>query len=177
MLQVETVELAGAKFQMHPIPPLEALKLDKEVISVMAPIINGLSGVIGSALSGDMSEDSMDQKFSNALETSLDIKDIISGVQQGLDSMDPDSFVIFIKKLFHNCTVSIPGFQPLELSSEDAINETFTRLGLVNVYKLAFEVMRYNKFSPFAVLEATGLQGKTDGLLKANPKDQENSNE
>lgn len=142
MIQTTTKTIDGIEFQLSPFPVLTAAKLDKKVLAVIAPVLGGLDSLLAD----------------------IDFEKLSRGIQQALSSMDDFEFLKLILELFSHTKAIAPGQAPIEMTTEEAINKALATGGVLTVYKLAFEVMRYNKFTPFAVASSGDLMSAIAGL-------------
>jgi hypothetical protein len=138
MLEPMTKEIGGVNFQFLPMPVLRASRLDKKVLGLLAPIIGGL--------------ESLDPTAEVSMES------LTGGLSRAMDSLDDNTLTTLIKDTLTFVTwIGEKGAQPL--SSEAMLDSCFQgRLDLM--YKVMFEAWRYNKFTPFSVLEHFGGLGQ-----------------
>ncbi len=129
MLETKDIEIEGHRFQLRPLPVLKAARLDKKVITVLAPILGTVK----------------------SLDDEINIEKAVKSVMDALSSLSDAEYEAFIIDLCSTVVYTAPGQQPIELGSSD-INKIFVG-ELKTLYKLMFEVMRYNKFSPFGLVE------------------------
>ena len=132
----KTIELDGMRFQMHPMPALKALRLDRRLLTMLIPVLEGVT---------DLSADA-----------EIDLGKLAAGINTGLDQLSDTEFVTFMTELL-STTIYLPnGGSPIELD-EHQIDQVF-QTKLTTLYTLAFEVARYLKFTPFAFF-AVGTGG------------------
>lgn len=132
------VEINGKIFKMSPLPALLALKLDKKVISLILPIFGEVK--------------SLDQE--------LELGDMLKVLSNSLNTMSDQDFEKFIVDML-STTIYMKDHSPPEHITRDKINLIF-QSDIITIYKLVFEIMRYNKFSPF---ELVGDGGKMFGTF------------
>jgi hypothetical protein len=153
MLENEKKTIDGLNFQLQPIPPLEAIKLDKRVGTLFLPIISGFKKL-------DM-------------DAEVDLEKIASGISKALNEMSGEDFKKLIIDLFQTTSYLPDGASP-EMLTAEAINRVF--LGKTNViYKLAFEIMKYNKFSPFVLVGGGNVMKKILGSSQQENQQKKNS--
>lgn len=128
------VTIDGKTFQLARIPALQALRLERQLIRVLAPLLSGLSGI----------------DFSNP-EATVDLSALGGGVVRALEALPEHEFLALVGTLLSRVTAVTATNGAVLLDSDDAINSVFTD-GLLTLYKLLLEVARFNKFSPFALL-------------------------
>lgn len=135
MLEPKQLVIDGMDFQFTPMPALKAARLDRKVLAMIAPIFGGLEEL--------------------SLTAGISVDGLMSGIRQALSSLTDDEFEGLLVSLLGHVKCQIPGKPPIELGDASAINEAFAGRDLLTMYRVAIEVMRYNKFTPFA-LASTG---------------------
>ena len=156
MIQSKKIELGGLSFMLQPLPALTAMRLDKRVLTVVLPAISGFKNL--------------------SLDTELDLGLLSRALSEALGRLPDTDFENLVTDLL-SCVVYLPkGESPIELTSIQSINAIFCG-EIVLIYKLLFEVMRFNKFSPFALLEGGGMSIlKTSGLSNIDTNKKETGN-
>jgi hypothetical protein len=142
MIESKKITIDGIDFQLNPLPIFTALTLDKKVISLLLPALRDMNGM--------------------NLETEIKMGSILEALGASLDKMTDDETVKFFTDLFKG-VIAIPSNQPPEELNSDGFNKIFQGK-LITIYKLAGEVMKYNKFTPFVLLQAGGVTTLIDGL-------------
>ena len=145
MLETKDIEIGDMKFQLNPLKGFKAVKLDKKVISLCLPALKGVK---------DMDEQS------------IDIGMIISGITDALDGMTEGDFEKFVLDLLSTTILQITGKPPMVIDS-NTIDSEFQGES-ITLYKLLFEVMKYNKFTPFVLASGGGsgtLKTLTSSLM------------
>lgn len=132
MLEAKIIEIDKMQFQLNPLKGFTALKLDKKVIGLVLPIIEGVKD----------------------LDTDFDMSKIVSGLTRSLDNMKDDDYEKFILNLLSTVVIILPGQPPQEIDTK-IIDDEF-RGKATTLYKLIFEVMKFNKFTPFALVNVAG---------------------
>lgn len=146
MLQPEQKTIDGMAFQFIPMAVLKASRLDKRVLALLAPVVGSLSGL--------------------DLDSEVDADRLARGVASALQSMDDQAFTSLLRDTLDTVVYLPEGMAPLNLGNENAINQAFTGR-LDTLYKVVVEVMRYNRFTPFALLGTFGNLAQTLGLSEA----------
>lgn len=140
MLESKEIELDGMKFQLNPLKGFKALRLDKKVVSLCMPLIEGVQ--------------SMDED--------IDLSKALTGLTSAIDNMKDADYEKFVTELL-STTIYIPtGAPPVEITPA-VIDDHFQGASTV-VYKLMFEVMKYNQFTPFVLAGRVG-QGTLSTLI------------
>jgi hypothetical protein len=158
MLQPQNKTIGSMTFQFLPMPALKAARLDKKVLTVLAPLLASLQDL--KVLQG-MSEG----------ENDFDVGGLATGLVQALQSLDDTTFTGLLRELFEHVTYLPSGKAPMSLSDEATLNEIFVG-NLAAMYQVAVEVMRFNKFTPFALADIGGGLLQTVGSVSqsASPK-------
>ena len=129
-LEVKNIVIDGLNFQTRPIPPLLALRLDKKIVYLVLPIFKNIK--------------SLD------VDATLDIGAITETLSKSLESLGDEEFENFIVNMFSTTVCTPEGGAPLGLNEKKNIDIVFVGR-LFSVYKLLWELMSYNKFSPFVI--------------------------
>jgi hypothetical protein len=138
MIEEIDKEINGMRFHFNPLPAKKALKLDKRVITLLVPIFGGLKDL--------------------NLNSGIDTETMARGVSEALSNMTDEDYDKFIIDLLSATQYYQEGVAtPVEITS--TVIDTIFRGELATLYKLMFEIMKYNKFFPFAL----GVGGK--GIL------------
>lgn len=147
MLQPKELTVDNLNFHLQPLPVMKAMRLDKKVVSLILPIFGGMEGA-----------------------SSLDTGSLFSGISKALATMPDTDFESMVMELLSTTIYCPPGGSP-ETLNVDIINSAFQGK-LQTIYKLLFEVMKYNKFSPFVLLEDGAAMNKilTSSVLKGKAK-------
>jgi hypothetical protein len=132
---VKNVNVDGLEFQINLMDPLDALALDKKVVGLLLPMAGEIQN----------------------LNSEINIGSILNGLSDSFMKMPKEDFKEFIVDMF-SCVIC-NGSPPLQLT-RDQINKTF-KGKLFSIYKLIWEVMKFNKFSPFELLGAGGVTMET----------------
>lgn len=135
MLSPTNVDVAGLRFNLTPIPVLRASRLDKKVLTLIAP-------VLGPLLGGD-------------LKAEVDLSKVGGMVASALSLLPDEEFTGLLRDLMASVIYLPEGAPPVPLNDEAGLNLAFTG-NLVGMYQLAVAVMRFNKFSFFAGVRLGG---------------------
>lgn len=129
-LENKKIIIEGKEFHLTPLPVMRALKLDKKIVSLILPIFGGI------------------ENFS--LEAEVDLSKMISAFSNSLSKMPDEDYQEFILSMLSTTIYCPSGGTPCEFSSENSL--TVFRGNLILLYKLLWEIMKYNQFSPFVVV-------------------------
>ena len=130
---LNTKIIDGITIQMQLMPALKAAVLDKKVVCLLAPALGGAIK-------------------SQGLDTELDLETIINNVSAGLSNMSDEDYEDFLIRMFSLVTATRPGVGAYVLNEIDSINKIFEKK-LLSIYKVLIEVMKYNGFSVFGLVE------------------------
>lgn len=153
MLAPLDIEIDGIKFQLKPLSPLDVFRLDKTILGLVAPALSGL----GKGASGKL-EIQFDKSSSALANLLIQLPD--------------DLVTTFLTKALSR-TIWIGAEGAVELKTETAINKAFAESNVMAIYKLLWEVLKYNKFSFFGLMDSGIGILKTLGLQSQMPKTDE----
>lgn len=143
MLDPIEKEISGYTFTLHPLNPFKAAVLDKKLITLLVPIIAGFK---------DLDENNLEE----SLDQMLDFKAISEGISTALGNMKDADFEYFIKELLKSAIVQTRT-NGAHVCTDPKGEEVFEG-NVFLIYEVIFEIMRFNKFSPFA------LAGRGEGI-------------
>jgi len=126
-MEPKNINIDEMTFQMSPLNPLLALRLDKRIISLILPAFKAIGG----------------------LDSQIDLGKIMEALSESLSTLPDDDFEKFVLNILSRTVCIQKNKPPLEINEE---NFGIIFAGkLTTIYKLLWEVMKYNKFSPFVV--------------------------
>lgn len=157
MLEIQEIEVDGLKFQLHPMSPLEARKWDVRVVRLVAPLLGALDGA---KLTEKTAEE--DEEKSESEDLDISFSNVGKAIQEAFNLLSDSDMEAFLKGMFAK-VIFIPDDAPsIPLTTTQAIDKALAGgNGPMTVYKLLYEVAKYNKFTPFALL---GGGGATEGI-------------
>lgn len=129
MLEPKKIMIGEREFQLLPLPVMKAIKLDKRVAALAAPVIAPL--------------------LDKGSEEVVDLGALGNAVAAALQSLPDSSFEELLRELVRTATYLPFGGAPVALIDDKSLDEAFSG-DLVGLYRLAVEVMKFNKFSFFA---------------------------
>lgn len=141
---MEKVTIGGNTYVIHTLKPRVALRLDKTIMELVMSAVGGLGGN-----AGDWGK--------------LDAGVLFDGISRALRSLTPDQFIALLTELFSCVQVARPGRAPEQID-EATFDSALEGVPLVDLYRLAFEVMKRNHFSPFALAEQLGIGNLTSAI-------------
>lgn len=164
MLTAGTFEIDGINFSIMPMPIMEARKWDFKIARLLVPLLGALDGFKESdeaPKSEEGEQPAADEDKSVA--DSIGMAKVAEAVQKALSTLSDAEVDAMITGMTSRVTALVPGAAPRLLSERGAMDEVFAGMGPIGIYKLLFEVARYNKFSPFAL---GGAGSPVAGLLQ-----------
>lgn len=140
---VEPLEktIGSLTFTFVAMNPFKALVLDKKVLSLLVPILGGLKDLTPS-------EDEDEEK---PLTDMIDFKLVSEGLAESLAKMKDAEFEAFARDLLRSVVVQLPGGGAASCADDKGAAVFTANLSLM--HEVMFEVMRFNKFTPFALAE------------------------
>jgi hypothetical protein len=173
MLEPIQIELEGETFQLTPMDPFKAQKADAKIMKVLAPLVGGLLAAAGGQKDVSAAEEGSEEPdfnvsgevLSSALSQAL-------GELDNTDALFSELFATVVWLPSDTLAAGANGkhLAQLSLDSKANISKAFAFIGAGPqfFYRLAFEVAKYNKFTPFVLLgggEATPGMSGLKGLL------------
>lgn len=139
-MAVETTSFTvdGLSFQSILLPALDAGALDIQVNALIVPVLASI------------------ENFS--LDSEISPKMFFEALTKALQSLTKEKFKQLMTETLIN-TSYLQTNKPAQQLSEPVINEIF-RGKLLTLYKTFGEVIKFNKFLPFELMEAGGLEMK-----------------
>lgn len=137
MLQPTEVVVSGVAVHLTPLPLFTALKLDKKLVAILAP----MTGELVKAF-----------KPGEGVESLLnsDVGALGSAIQKSLESMPDADFVAFLRDMLQCSFAPVEGKGLVALNDESNLAAVFGG-NMLGIYQLVLEVAKYNKFLPFAL--------------------------
>lgn len=139
MRDVENVKIGEMEFQLLPMPIMEAWKWDRKILQIITPLVKALSGMSTTAPVEGVEE-----------SAELDFDKVSEALSDALTSLTDEQFESLVKGLTRYAT-RIDCQIPIPLGSNSGVEKAFADATPIDLYKLLFEIARYNKFSPFAL--------------------------
>ncbi len=147
MIEEKKITIDGMAFSLRPIKPLKALVLDKQVMALLVPILGGFKG-------GDSKK--------SVLDAQLDMGAIAEGITKALSSLNDSDTTKLVVDLFYGVIYFDKSGKAIEIDATN-IDSIFADDFSI-IYKLMFEVMKHNKFSPFKLVGGGSLTNLISGL-------------
>lgn len=143
------ITIEGLTFQSKKLTPLDVLRLDKVVLGLFAPALSG----VGKNANGKL-EIAFDKSAASLSNLLIQLPD--------------DVVNEFLLKAFSR-TIWLGTEGNVELKTEVAINKAFAEVSVVAIYKLLWEVLRYNGLSFFGLMDTGIAMLKTSGFAVPMP--------
>jgi hypothetical protein len=159
MLEPETVEIAGMQFQLIPMPGLTRMKWDFKVLQLIAPLVGALDGMKGAV--DDLDDEGKKTDSDDFDMSKMDFAKIAGSLTDALGTLPDEQRESLIKGMLAY-TQRIDCQPAIALASNNAIEKAFADESPIAIYELVYQVARYNKFTPFAVL---GTGSRIKGIL------------
>ena len=164
MLNAEMVTVEGKNFQLLPMKLMEARKWDFKIVRIIAPMLGALEGLSKSGESTEKSAEDTDEAAPSQAE-SLGFAQVATCIQKALSTLSDDEMDALIRGMFTNVTYLPEGGSPVLLNQTGALDAAFAGVGPYAIYRLIFEVARFNKFTPFVLAGGGSPLGGIQGLL------------
>lgn len=144
------IVIDGMNFRIDHFPARVSMKLEKRTTAFVAPLTGILKGV----------------NFSKGLDSEIDLSLIGEAIKSVLDNLTESEFEDYIMDMIEN-TFYLEKTErgkevPKYLNNQGIFDEVFAGKNL-SVYKLLFEIMKWNGFSFLALV---GGGGNIAGMLK-----------
>lgn len=139
IIKKKDAEIDGHEFTIYDMPTIDKMKLDKRVVSLIAPALSGLEGA-------------------ESLDFDIDFKAMAQAISSALKELSDNDFENLILKLFSNVQYK-KNNQVYEFRNKENINKFDGKI--MSLYKLAIEVMRFYEFTPFALAADGSAMTKT----------------
>lgn len=137
MLMPTAQKIDDYNVTFYPLDALKVMCLDKKVAALVSPVMKIIN------------PDEMDKEVNFA-----EIGGILS---DALNSLTDDALISLVTESLRGCTITAPNQAPVQIDSSSQIGELFK--GAVDtLYKVVFESWRYNKLTPFVLLQRIGLK-------------------
>ncbi len=161
-----TIEIQNLRFQIYKLPMLKRLVLDRKVGRMMLPVMSSLKGLDMSGILSTIQNAGATQEevkaAEEALESTMDLSVLLGAVEKALGALDDSEFMALASGLLQVVSCIHPQHGAILLDTEANIDLALGELPPLDVYKLCIEVMRENKFSPFALLAAGSETSETN---------------
>lgn len=156
------IQISGLTFELFKLPMLKRLSLDRKVGKMLLPVFAGMGDLsaadMAKALAPDLSPEDA-KVIEEQLSEKIDLGTIAGAIGKALTELSDAEFMKLAEDLLSATSCTHPKYGATLLDSPEAINRVFEDASPIDVYNLTIEVMRENKFTPFA------LSGDGGGIL------------
>lgn len=149
---IKEVNIDGENFKLTPLPTFTALKLNNKILALIAPAFAAVKDF--------------------DLDAEINLGDILDALSISLMNLKDEDFVKFIVGMCSTVIYEPVGKQVMQMN-ESVIDKEF-KGKLLTIYKLLFEIMKYNKLGPFGLWgdgEQTNLTGILQTLMQNKKED------
>jgi len=130
LIEPKPIMIEEYEFILNPMKTLKAMRMDKKVITLLVPVMGSLEG-------------------NQNQEQQIDFNVLSEGIGTALESLDDNQFEKFIIEILAEVQYKQTG-QPVQSMTATVIDTKF-RGDLLVIYKLIFEVVKFNRFLPFVI--------------------------
>lgn len=138
MAKLFDTEVSGIKCQLTRIPLQKMLLLDRKVMGILGPVMGSFAG--------------MDQS------AEADMEKIFRNVASALGSLGDTEYEALMNDLLGTVVATAPGKPPLQLIGNN-LDTALGDSGMMTIYKIVMEVLKFNKFLPFDLGSLASLIG------------------
>lgn len=140
---VKNVTIDGENFTLQPLLGTTVMKLNNTIAVLLAPLLASIEGF----------------EFDLDKELNLDFDKIVKSFTTAVIGLDGDKFISFVVGMC-STTLYQPEGEPHLQMNKNIIDNKFRGKTII-IYKLLWEIMRYNKMLPFGIWGDGGLTGLT----------------
>lgn len=161
MMQPIEQKIGGNTFYIYPLPAFTAANLSADVISLLAPLIGGIAGALGTQDGGlGESKDLMD----------MDVSEAAPHIAGAFSSLSADKTERLLRNLLMNKNVVVKqeGSADVDYLTEDKCNEIFCG-NVQNMFVLAFHVIKVNYGDFFESIGSRSGSVKTAVMSMISP--------
>lgn len=161
MMQPTEQKIGGNTFYIYPLPAFTAANLSADVISLLAPLIGGIAGALGTQDGGlGESKGLMD----------MDVSEAAPYIAGAFSSLSADKTERLLRNLLMNKNVVVKqeGSADVDYLTEDKCNEIFCG-NVQNMFVLAFHVIKVNYGDFFESIGSRSGSVKTAVMSMISP--------
>ena len=144
MTSPKKIKINNKEFTITPMGLFQALRMDKKITQILAPVIGGLGG-----LKDMLAESKADGK--SILDTQIDFDKLAVMFEKAIGSLSESDLLILVSEMSEKLIWLPKGGTPVQLGDEESLSECF-KGDILGVYKMIFEVAKFNNFLPFALV-------------------------
>lgn len=163
------IQISGLTFELFKLPMLKRLSLDRKVGKMLLPVFAGMGDLsaadMAKALAPDLSPEDA-KVIEEQLSEKIDLGTIAGAIGKALTELSDAEFMKLAEDLLSATSCTHPKYGATLLDSPEAINRVFEDASPIDVYNLTIEVMRENKFTPFALSgDGVGILGTVGSVV------------
>ncbi len=165
MMQPTEQKIGGNTFYIYPLPAFMAANLSADVISLLAPLIGGIAGALGTRDAG-LGESKGESKGL----MDMDVSEAAPHIAGAFSSLSADKTERLLRNLLMNKNVVVKqeGSADVDYLTEDKCNEIFCG-NVQNMFVLAFHVIKVNYGDFFESIGSRSGSVKTAVMSMISP--------
>lgn len=165
MMQPTEQKIGGNTFYIYPLPAFMAANLSADVISLLAPLIGGIAGALGTRDDG-LGESKGESKGL----MDMDVSEAAPHIAGAFSSLSADKTERLLRNLLMNKNVVVKqeGSADVDYLTEDKCNEIFCG-NVQNMFVLAFHVIKVNYGDFFESIGSQSGSVKTAVMSMISP--------
>lgn len=168
MIELRNIEIEGREFQLSRMTSRKASKLDIRVMKILAPALGAMDGLTMVQKDAPRPEGAEEGAEVPESDIDFDIKfDKLAGAMASvLGELDSKAYDTLLREMFAEVTGTTLKGGALPMDSDKNIDLCMEELPPMAIYRLLYEVARFNKFSPFALAENGSAMSTILGFVK-----------
>lgn len=153
------VPIDGKVFNLSPMKARKVGELERKLLKALAPLLAGMGGVL--SLLPDLAKEGDKSLLLQDALGMVDLSRVSMGVQDALASLPDHEFDALLVGMCSSVSTHIEGKGNCTLITGDLIDAALESTS--QMYKLMYEVARFNKFLPFGLVGAGDATPATAG--------------
>lgn len=153
MIDPKDIVIEGREFQLMPMASRKASKLDIKVMKILSPALGALDGL--AMVKKDKPKAESEEQGGEEDDVDFDLKfdKLATAMGSVLGELDSKAYDTLLREMFAEVTGTTLKGGALLMDSDKNIDLCMEGLPPMAIYRLLYEVARFNKFSPFALAE------------------------
>lgn len=153
------VEIEGKVFNLSPMKVRKVGELERTLLKALAPLLAGMGGLL--PIIPDLVKEGEKSPLLQDALAMVDLNRLAMGVQDALATLPPHEFDALLVGLCSSVSTQIEGKGNSTLVTGELIDAALESSS--QMYRLMFEVARYNKFLPFGIVGVGNATPATAG--------------
>ena len=153
------VPIDGKVFNLSPMKARKVGELERKLLKALAPLLAGMGGVL--SLLPDLAKEGDKSLLLQDALGMVDLSRVSMGVQDALASLPDHEFDALLVGMCSSVSTHIEGKGNCTLITGELIDAALESTS--QMYKLMYEVARFNKFLPFGLVGAGDATPATAG--------------